>query len=48
LACKRVGWIVRPDHECRHGIDLAAAHPGDEDQNDAKHAKQDLAGTSIV
>src|SRR5215207_4923898 len=30
------------------GVDLAAAQPGDEHQNDAKHAKQDLAGTSIV
>ena len=29
------------------GVDLAAAHPGDEDQADAEHAKQDLAGTSI-
>ena len=29
------------------GVDLAAAHPGDEDQTDAEHAKQDLADTSI-
>ena len=29
------------------GVDLAAAHPGDEDQADSEHAKQDLAGTSI-
>ena len=29
------------------GVDLAAAHPGDHDQTDAEHAKQDLAGTSI-
>jgi hypothetical protein len=29
------------------GVDLAAAHPGDEDQADAEHAKEDLAGTSI-
>jgi Galactose oxidase-like, Early set domain/FG-GAP repeat len=28
------------------GVDLAAAHPGDE-KPDAEHAKQDLAGTSI-
>ena len=30
------------------GVDLAAAHPGDENQKDAEHAKQDLAGTSIT
>jgi hypothetical protein len=30
------------------GIDLAAAHPGDENHKDAEHAKEDLAGTSIV
>ena len=29
------------------GVDLAAAHPGDENRTDAEHAKQDLAGTSI-
>ena len=30
------------------GVDLAAAHPGDEKKTDAEHAKQDLAGTSIT
>ncbi len=29
------------------GVDLAAAHPRDDDQIDVEHAKQDLAGTSI-
>ncbi len=29
------------------GVGIAAAHPGDGDENDAEHAKQDLAGTSI-
>jgi hypothetical protein len=29
------------------GVDLAAANPGDHDQTDAEHAKQDLAGISI-
>ena len=28
-------------------VDLAAAHPGDGDETDAEHAKEDLAGTSI-
>jgi hypothetical protein len=30
------------------GVDLAAAHPGDESHEDAAHAKQDLADTSIT
>jgi len=30
------------------GWDLAAAHPGEDHQTDAQHAKQDLAGTSIT
>ena len=30
------------------GVDLAAAHPGDEKKTDAEHAKQDLADTSIT
>jgi hypothetical protein len=29
------------------GVNLAAAHPGDENQTDAEHAKEDLASTSI-
>jgi hypothetical protein len=29
------------------GIGIAVAHPGDPDETDAEHAKQDLAGTSI-
>ena len=29
------------------GVDLAAAHPGDENQKDIEHAKEDLASTSI-
>jgi hypothetical protein len=29
------------------GVGIAAAHPGDGDETDAEHAKQDLAGTSI-
>jgi hypothetical protein len=29
------------------GVDLAAAHPGDEKQTDVEHAKEDLASTSI-
>ena len=29
-------------------VDLAAAHPGDENKTDAEHAKQDLADTSIT
>jgi hypothetical protein len=29
------------------GVDLAAAHPGDENQKDVEHAKEDLASTSI-
>ncbi|HEY6689019.1 MAG TPA: hypothetical protein VI094_22735 [Propionibacteriaceae bacterium] len=29
------------------GVGIAVAHPGDGDENDAEHAKQDLAGTSI-
>src|SRR6187551_3567223 len=29
------------------GVNLAAAHPGDENQKDAEHAKEDLASTSI-
>jgi len=30
------------------GVDLAAAHPGDDARKDAEHATQDLAGTSIA
>ena len=30
------------------GVGGAAAHPGDGNQTDADHAKEDLAGTSIV
>jgi hypothetical protein len=30
------------------GVDFAAAHPGEGEHNDADHAKEDLAGTSIV
>jgi hypothetical protein len=29
------------------GVNLAAAHPGDENQKDTEHAKEDLASTSI-
>src|SRR4051812_15725113 len=29
------------------GVDLAAAHPGEGNEKDAEHAKEDLAGTSI-
>jgi hypothetical protein len=29
------------------GVGIAVAHPGDGDETDAEHAKQDLAGTSI-
>jgi hypothetical protein len=29
------------------GVGIAAAHPGDGDESDAEHAKQDLASTSI-
>ena len=29
------------------GVGLAAAHPGDGDETDAEHAKEDLASTSI-
>ena len=29
------------------GVGIAAAHPGDGDETDTEHAKQDLAGTSI-
>jgi hypothetical protein len=29
------------------GVDLAVAHPGDENQKDIEHAKEDLASTPI-
>ncbi len=48
LPGERIGRIDRPDHEREHRSRWAAAHPGDGNQTDADHAKEDLAGTSIV